>query len=152
MPAVEVQRVRVRSLVEEANPDAVALGGAQRRTGDLAVEGPGGEEDPRRDLDLAVHGDDLVLAQQRPIRARSLSVITAALALRKMAEVPRPQEGMGIEQGAVEGAHHSHVVAVPGVGRVARGGRRGLAAGAPGERSQPGAERAPAGPAEDRAA
>ena len=60
------RRVRVRSLVQEVDPDAVPLGGADRRPRHLAVERPGGEKEAGGDLDLAVHGVDLVLAQQRP--------------------------------------------------------------------------------------
>ena len=40
MPSVEVNRVRVRSLVEEVDPDAIAFGRADRRPGHLAVVRP----------------------------------------------------------------------------------------------------------------
>ena len=70
------------ALVEEADADAVALGGAQGRAGHLAVVGPGGEEEAGRDLDLAVDGEDLVLAQQRAVRPRRLAVVARSLGLR----------------------------------------------------------------------
>ena len=61
--AVEVDRVGVRRTVDEPHPDQIALGGPQSRPRDAAVVGPGRIANPRRDLDLLVLGDHLVLAQ-----------------------------------------------------------------------------------------
>ena len=63
--AVEVDRVRVVRGVAEADPQPLALTGAQRGPGDAAVVGPGGERDAGRDLDLLLGGDQLPLAQRR---------------------------------------------------------------------------------------
>src|SRR4029079_5981555 len=63
VPAVKVDGVGVRALVDEGHPHAVAFRRAQRGAGHLAVERPRGEEDPGRDLDLAIGRDDAVLAQ-----------------------------------------------------------------------------------------
>ena len=58
MPAVEMNRVRVRALIQERDANAVAFGRADRRARHLAVERPRRKEDARRDLDLAIDGDD----------------------------------------------------------------------------------------------
>src|SRR4051794_33737827 len=66
--AVEVDRVRVPRPVDEANPQSLALARPERRPRDAAVVGPGRVLDPRRDLDLAVLGDELPLAHPAPHR------------------------------------------------------------------------------------
>ena len=58
MPAVEVNRVGMRALVQEIDADPIAFGRAQRRSRHLAVERPRREEHAGRDLDLAIDGDD----------------------------------------------------------------------------------------------
>ncbi len=67
MDAVEVDGVRVAARVGEAHADTLALGAAQRWSRDAPVIGPRGEVDPRRHLDVAVDGGDLVLAQCLPV-------------------------------------------------------------------------------------
>ena len=68
--AVEVDRVRVRAGVREADAQDVALGRAQHRAGDGAVVRPGREEDARRDLDLAVDRGQRVLAHAAGLRGQ----------------------------------------------------------------------------------
>ena len=60
--AVEVDRVRVRARVGEPDAEQVALGRPDDRTWHRAVVRPRREGHSRRDLDLAVGGDELVLA------------------------------------------------------------------------------------------
>ena len=79
MPAVEVNRVRVRALIQEVDADPIAFGRAHRRTRHLAVEGPRREEHAGRDLDLAIDGDELVLPQQCTVGPRSFAIVSAAL-------------------------------------------------------------------------
>ena len=74
MPAVEVNRVRVRALVDEGDPHAVAFGRAERRPGHLAVERPRRKEDARRDLDLAIDGDEVGTRAAASRRARRLAI------------------------------------------------------------------------------
>ena len=97
MPAVEVNRVRMRALIQEVDADAIAFGGAQRRTRHLAVEGPGRKEHAGRDLDLAVDGDQLVLAQERAVGARRFAIVSRPLGRAAIREVPGPQEDCRIE-------------------------------------------------------
>ena len=61
--AVEVDRVRVRGAVAEADAQPLALTGAQRGRRDAAVVRPGRELHAGGDLDLPVVGDQLPLAQ-----------------------------------------------------------------------------------------
>ena len=62
--------------VREMDANAVALGAANRRAGHLAVVRPRRVEHTGRDLDLAIVGDDRVLAQRLPVRqARDGAVI-----------------------------------------------------------------------------
>ena len=77
MPSVEVHRVRVRALVQEIDADAIAFRRADGRTRHLAVVGPRRKEDARRNLDLAIHGDDVVLAQPRAVRPCRLAIVPA---------------------------------------------------------------------------
>ena len=79
MPAVEMNRVRMRTLIDECDLDAIAFGGADRRTRHLPVIGPGREEHAGSDLDLAIDRVELVLAQQRAIRPRRLAIKLVAL-------------------------------------------------------------------------
>ncbi len=146
MPAVEMHGVGVRALVEEADADPIALGGAQRRAGHLAVVGPGREEDAGRDLDLAIDGVDLVLAQQRAVGARRLAVVALALGRRQIGEVPAAEVDRGVERRGVDGALDAHqmaAVTVRSEGRASAVGR--------GPAGQAGAERADAGGAENGA-
>jgi len=92
--AVEVERVGMRSQIGEVDADAVALGGAQGRARYLAVVGPGGEVDPRRNLDFLVKGNNRVLAQRLAI------VELAHLAVVEVDEV-----GRGIESTQVRIPH-----------------------------------------------
>ena len=59
---VEVDRVRVRTRVREPDAQDVVLGRPDHGAGDGAVVRPGGEEDPRGDLELLVARDERVLA------------------------------------------------------------------------------------------
>ncbi len=68
---VEVHRVRVGRPVDERDPQQVALAGAERRSGDAAVVGPGGELHAGSDLDLLVGRDDLPLADRPSARVAS---------------------------------------------------------------------------------
>ena len=86
MPAVKVDRVRMRALVQELDADAIAFGRADRRAGHLAVVGPGRKEHAGRDLDLAIDGDDLVLAQQRAVGPRCFAVVARAPVRRARSE------------------------------------------------------------------
>ena len=156
VPAVEVERVRVAPLVDEPDAHEVALGGADRRTRNLAVEGPGREEDAGGDLDLAVGGEDLVLAQERAVGARRLAVEARALLLRKLGEVPAAQVAVRIEDRLVDRADDAEVL-VAGMRPVPVVSGRGplpFAVGAAGgqRRGEPRPERADAGGAEDRTA
>ena len=62
-------RMRAKVLEDDAQP--LAFGGAQRRAGHAAVEGPGREHDARRDLDLLVLGGHLEGAQRAAVGQRS---------------------------------------------------------------------------------
>ena len=74
-----MDRVGVFGGVEEAQPQALALAGAQGRPGDAAVVGPGLVLDPRRDFDLAVLGDDLPFAHDAAAgQAPGLAVVEVA--------------------------------------------------------------------------
>src|SRR5690606_5425348 len=64
--AVEVDRVRMGAGVGEADPHAVALGATDRGPRHLAVERPCREVDSGCDLDLAVHGHQVVLPEHLP--------------------------------------------------------------------------------------
>ena len=65
--AVEVDRVRMARRVGEGDAQQLPLAGAQRRAGDPAVVGPGGEADAGGDLDLPVHGGELPLAERAAV-------------------------------------------------------------------------------------
>ena len=60
--AVEVDRVRVRAGVREVDAEEVVLGRPDDRPRHGAVVRPGFEEDALRDLDPAVDGIEVVLA------------------------------------------------------------------------------------------
>src|SRR5919109_1000396 len=62
MDAVEMDRVRVRAAVRELDAKEIALGGADDRARNRPVVGPGVEVDPLGDLDPAVVGSQVVLA------------------------------------------------------------------------------------------
>ena len=62
MDAVEVDRVRVRARVRQVDAEDVVLGRPDDRPGHGAVVRPGLEEDAGRDLDRAVDGSEVVLA------------------------------------------------------------------------------------------
>ena len=67
--AVEVNRVRVRAAVAEADAQPVSVDAPERRPGDAAVERPGGVPHARSDLDLLVARDEVPLAQRAPVGA-----------------------------------------------------------------------------------
>ena len=62
MDPVEVDRVRVRAAVQEADAQGVSFGGPDDRPRDGAVVRPGGEEDAGGDLDVRVDRGERVLA------------------------------------------------------------------------------------------
>ena len=68
-----MDRVRVLGAVDEADPQPLALGAAERRAGDAAVVGPGRVLDPGGDLDLLVLGDQGPLAQHPAVRRAASS-------------------------------------------------------------------------------
>ncbi len=69
--AVEVDRVRMRARIDEADAQDVVLGRPDHRARDGAVVRPRGEEDTRRDLDLLVECPQLVLTHpSRLVRQR----------------------------------------------------------------------------------
>lgn len=67
MDAVEVHRMRVRSIVAEDDPQPLAFLRPQCRSGHAVIEGPGRKEDAGRDLDLPVDGSDFEGAQRSAI-------------------------------------------------------------------------------------
>jgi hypothetical protein len=97
VPAVEVDRVRMRSRVDEVDADAVPFGRAERRSGHLPVERPGRKEHPGRDFDFTIDGHQLVLPQQRAVGTSGLLVEPAALSGGQVREVEAPQECRGVE-------------------------------------------------------
>jgi hypothetical protein len=97
MPSVKVNRVRMRPLIEEADAEAVAFGGANRRTRDLAVVSPRRELDARRDLDFAIHREYLVLAQQGPVLTRCFAIELCPLVWRQVVEIPGPGVDLRVE-------------------------------------------------------
>ena len=89
MDPVEVDRVRVRAPVDEADPQQVVLGSADHRAWDGAVVRPGGEEHTRRDLDVLVGRDERVVPNPtRLVRQRARRV-------EKLVEVVRPADRRG---------------------------------------------------------
>ena len=58
MPAVKVNRVRVRPLIDERHTDTIPFRRAQRRTWNLSIEGPGGEEHAGSDFHLPIDRND----------------------------------------------------------------------------------------------
>ena len=125
--AVEVHRVRVFGGVDEADPQPLALAGAQGRPGDAAVVGPGFVLDARRDFDLLVVGDDLPLAQDPAAgQAPGLAVVEVAQQLGRVEAVGAVVDGAAGGEGGVGEA------AVAGVaGRGAVRARPARAASAP---------------------
>ena len=59
---MKMNRVRMRSLIQEVDPNTVALGRANGGTGHLSVVGPRRIEDARRNFELSVDGKEVVLA------------------------------------------------------------------------------------------
>ena len=75
--------------VEEPDAQALALDAAERRARHAAVEGPGGEGDARRDLELAVDGGDHPFADRPPVRADAdLAIVEVGDHLRRIEAVP----------------------------------------------------------------
>src|SRR5687767_11349458 len=97
MPPVEMHRVRMRPEIAEINLDAVALGRSNGWSWHLAVVRPGGEEYAGSNLNLTVRGNDVVLAQQRPVRTRRFSINPRALVDGKLRKVPASKVGRRIE-------------------------------------------------------
>ena len=118
--AVEVDRVRMRGAVAEADAQPLALTRAQRRRRNAAVVGPGRELHAGRDLDLLVVGDQLPLAQHPAARQPpGLAMVEVAQQLGGVEAVGGVVDGhAGLEPGMVRRL----AVAV----RRARGGRRVL--------------------------
>ena len=87
MDAVEVDRVRVRAGVHEADAKEVTLGGPDHGARRRAVVDPGGEEDTRRDLELDVGRGQVVLADA----ARTVRQCRGRIEER--VEVRRPADG-----------------------------------------------------------
>jgi hypothetical protein len=98
--AVEVDAVRVRAVVLEADPHPIALGDPDRRARHPAVVGPGREEEARGDLDFLVLGDDPKLAHGAAVRV-----------LPQRARIPIGEECVRVEAvaGMVDFADGHHV-------------------------------------------
>ena len=111
VPAVKVDGVRMSALVDEVDPDTVASPGANRRPWHLPVVGPSREEDTRCDLDLAVYGKQLVLAEERAVLAWGLPVEARPLVGRQVREVPGSEKGHGVERLGRDAADRPHGVA-----------------------------------------
>src|SRR5215207_7368793 len=73
--AVEVDRMRVLTVVLEHNPQLLALRGPQGRPRHLPVIGPSRVHDPRCDLDLDLFGRNLVLPDGPPAFLAFLSPV-----------------------------------------------------------------------------
>ena len=112
--------VRVLGAVDEPHPQQVALGAAQGRPGDAAVERPRREPHPGRHLDL------LVLRRRPPTRARSArpagtdvrAVVEVAQQLGGSNPLPRGRRPPRAERRAVLPAHRC-MSGVPANGRPA---------------------------------
>src|SRR3982751_7065783 len=107
MPAMEVDRVRMRALVDEGDPYAIPLGGAERRPWHLTVVGPGRKEDPRSDLDFAIDRDQFILPKQRAVRAPGFAVKLPSPFFGEIGEVPGPEEGCRVEDFGRHAADHA---------------------------------------------
>jgi hypothetical protein len=134
---MEVNGVRMRALIQERDPNAIAFGCAKRRPRHLAVEGPCRKEHAGGDLDLAVDGHDLVLPQQRAVGPRGFAVVSPPILRAAVREIPGSQEDRRIEciergspyrSGAMPGMLHRPVRARRLLSRLNTG-----AASAPGQ-------------------
>src|SRR4029453_12172778 len=97
MPTMEVNGVRMRTLVQKPHAQPISFGCADGRSGNLTVVDPRRKGDARRDLDVAIDRVDVVLAKQTAIRPRRFA-IEAALRIRwKMVEVVAAQVAHRIE-------------------------------------------------------
>ena len=103
---VEVDGVRMCPGVGEVDPNSVALSAAERRSWNLAIVGPGREEDAWGDLDLLVGGDDLVLAKRPAIR------LPAHVPVVECGEEGRGIEAHGNRVDLANGHHHHGTVFV----------------------------------------
>ncbi len=97
VPAVEVNRVRMRPLVDEGDAHVVPFSGADRRRRHLAVGGPRREEHSGRDLELAIDGKELVLAKPRAVGAKGFLVVAIAFGLGQVGEIPAAQIRIRVE-------------------------------------------------------
>ena len=123
---VEVDRVRMRAGVREPDAQDVVLRRPDHGAGDGAVVRPGGEEDPRGDLELLVARDQRVLAHPpRPVGKRGrriqqgIEVVRAADGGRALADhgrVPGRRSTCVGGRGAMRG-----VVVPGGFGLTAQG-------------------------------
>src|SRR5215208_6470891 len=111
---MEVDRVRMRALVDEGDSYAIPLGGAERRTGHLTVVGPGRKENSRGDLDFAIDRDQFILAKQRAVRASVLAIELRPSLFRQIGEVPGSEERRRIENPGRDAADRAHCVAAVG--------------------------------------
>ena len=125
-----MDRVRVFGGVDEADPQPLALAGAQGRPGDAAVVGPGLVLHPGRHFDLLVLGDDLPLAQQAAAgQAPGLAVVEVAQHLARVEAVGAVVDRAAGGEAGVGEAVVAGVAGMPGRGAVA--GARLARAGSP---------------------
>jgi hypothetical protein len=109
---VEVNRVRVRSLVEEAHPEAIAFGRANRRARHLPVVGPRRKPHAGCDLYLTIDRENLVLPEHRAVRSRRFPIELRPLVRRKMIEIPGPRIRRRIQADRIDAADRAEKMTV----------------------------------------
>src|SRR5687767_173251 len=97
MPPMEVDRVRMSALVDEAHSQSIAFSGANGRSRNLSVVGPRRKDHARCDFNLTIDRENLELAEHRPIGSDGLPVKATAFVGRQIIEVPGPRVPQRIE-------------------------------------------------------
>src|SRR5262249_30828537 len=107
--------VRVRTLVDEVDSNAITFRRTDRRSRHLTVVRPRGEENSRRNLEFAIDCEDVVLAKPCAIGADGFAIVFLPFVGWQVGKVPASQLEMRLEALRRDPADRPHPMA--GVGR-----------------------------------